>query len=191
MDATLQLDEPVPVQLTVDDFMLLEQSGAFDGYARTELIEGTIVAMNAQWVLHARAKSELAFNFKLALRDLGLDLDVIVEGSVRLGERNLPVPDVSVCDPLVRARIPVPAASLRLAVEISDSTLNYDLGVKSKLYARAGVREYWVVDLTGNELHRMIAPSGDRYTSSDVVALGGVIASLTIPGLDVSTDGLT
>jgi hypothetical protein len=47
---------------------------------------------------------------------------------------------------LVAVQAPRPG-DLRLAVEISDTTLGFDLTTKAELYARAGIVEYWVVDV--------------------------------------------
>jgi Uma2 family endonuclease len=57
---------------------------------------------------------------------------------------------------------------LRLIVEIADSTLGFDLKVKGALYARAGVPEYWVLDVAGRRLLVHRNPQSGRYT--DVAA---------------------
>ena len=51
-----------------------------------------------------------------------------------------------------------------LVVEVSDSTLRFDLTVKAALYARAGIVEYWVLDVSGRRLivHREPTPGGYR-----------------------------
>jgi hypothetical protein len=53
------LPNPHKVGLRVEDFLLLNDSGAFDAYGKTELIDGDIYVMNAQHSPHARAKSRL------------------------------------------------------------------------------------------------------------------------------------
>ncbi len=52
----------------------------------------------------------------------------------------------------------------RLVIEVSDSTLRFDQTTKGNLYARAGVPEYWVVDLTGAILYLHRRPLNGRYT---------------------------
>jgi Uma2 family endonuclease len=54
---------------------------------------------------------------------------------------------------------------LSLVVEIADSTLRFDLSVKALLYARAGIVEYWVVDLTGRQLIVHRDPDAGSYRS--------------------------
>lgn len=61
-------------------------------------------------------------------------------------------------------------------MEITDSTLRFDLTVKAGLYARAQIVEYWVADLTARRLivHREPQPGGYRsvvaYSESERVA---------------------
>jgi Uma2 family endonuclease len=60
---------------------------------------------------------------------------------------------------------------LRLLIEVSDSTLSFDLRTKATLYARAGIVEYWVLDIAGRRMFVHRDPRGGRYTS--VVAYNG------------------
>jgi Uma2 family endonuclease len=57
-----------------------------------------------------------------------------------------------------------------LVVEVSDSTLSFDLRTKAALYARAQIVEYWVLDIAGRRLIVHRNPEAGRYTS--VVAYG-------------------
>jgi len=59
---------------------------------------------------------------------------------------------------------------LRLVIEISDSRLSYDLRTKADLYARAGIVEYWVLDVIGRRMIVHRDPGNGRYQS--VVAYG-------------------
>jgi hypothetical protein len=59
MNAVQQTRTPQPVAITVDQFRLLDENGAFDQFSKTELIEGVIYAMQGQHRPHARVKSGL------------------------------------------------------------------------------------------------------------------------------------
>lgn len=65
---------------------------------------------------------------------------------------------------------------VRLIVEVADSTLRYDLITKAGLYARAGIPEYWVLDLNGRKLHIFRRPAdghyrdSSEYTETDIVS---------------------
>ena len=185
-----RLASPEQVALTVDDFLLLERSGAFDAYARTELIDGVIVALNSQWVPHARAKMMVAFAINDAVRTLSLPLEVYSEVSVKLGPHDLPMPDVLLCRVLNQHEGPVPHDQMLLAIEISDSTLAFDLGVKATVYARQGIPEYWVVDLKSRIIHQMSKPAAEGYETKAQIAFGMPLRSVAVPPLEVPTTTL-
>jgi Uma2 family endonuclease len=172
---------PEKARLRVEDFLLLDESGAFADYTKTELIEGEIYVMNAQHSWHARTKTLLAVELNLALRAMGSDLEAWAEPSTRVSDFSLPEPDVVVTRH--RGRGVVPLESVALLVEVSDTTLDIDLGRKLRIYAEAGVPEYWVVDLNGGTLIRLWEPAGADYARRDEVALGGLVESATITGL--------
>jgi Uma2 family endonuclease len=183
-----QWTEPRPVKLTVQDFSLLDRAGVFDHYQKTELIDGRIVAVNAQHRPHARAKSLLYRRLADALEALGSRLEVLVEVSVAIPPDHLPEPDLTVTsDPIGEG--PVPVQSVALVVEVADTTAAYDRGEKASIYAAGGIPECWVVDLTAGEVARFweAAPSG--YGRADAVALGKAVEAMTLAGLIVATSG--
>ena len=77
--------------------------------------------------------------------------------------------------------------AVRLAVEISDSTLAIDMGRKAHLYARHAVPEYWVVDVEAGSIHQMWNPADASYREKRTIALGESIEAATIVGLRVAT----
>jgi Uma2 family endonuclease len=174
---------PEKVRLRVDDFLLLNDNGAFAEYSKTELLDGEIYFMNAQHSRHARIKTELAIELALALRQMNTELRPIVEASTRVSEHSLPEPDIVVTS--YKGPDVVPLESVALLVEVSDTTLKIDLGRKLRIYAAAGVAEYWVIDAEGKVLHQMWSPSGKSYREKRTVALGARVASATVAGLAV------
>ena len=84
-----------PFRFTVDQFLALHEQGLFEGYTKSELIEGEIVVMNAQWSRHARVKSRLANRLANALSAMGSALEPQVEVSIRLSDGSLPEPDIT------------------------------------------------------------------------------------------------
>jgi len=85
---------------------------------------------------------------------------------------NEPQPDLIVLSPdysAFRSAIPQPQ-DLRLVVELADTTLAFDLTVKAALYARAGIVEYWVLDVQGRRLVVHRDPQAGQYRS--IVAYG-------------------
>ena len=171
---------PEKARLRVEDFLLLNDNGAFADYSKTELIEGEIFYMNAQHSRHARIKTELAFELGIKLRELASDLRPIVEASTQVSDHSLPEPDIVVTS--YKGPYVVPLDTVELLVEVSDTTLKNDLGKKAKLYAAAGVPEYWVIDTEGNVIHQHWAPGAKGYREKCEVALGKCVAAKTIAG---------
>lgn len=176
---------PHGVRLTVRDFMLLSDSGAFDCYSKSELIDGEILCVNAQFARHSGVKSEVAFELERALRRIGSPLRVYVEVAVEVDEHTLLEPDIVVST--YRGAGAVPATEAVLVVEVADTTLHYDLNRKTPRYAAAGIGECWVVDLTGQKLCQFWQPVGGRYTEQRTLHLGERIDAATIAGVSVET----
>ena len=191
MTAQEILAAPNVYRVKVEDYLLLDRSGAFDEFAKTELIEGVIVAMNAQYSTHARVKT-------LLLRRIADKVDACMPGfeawseaSVSLGPDTMPEPDILVTSFKPADRTAVPAETVALIVEVADTTQRYDLGAKAALYARFGIPEYWVLDVSGRLVHQMWMPESDDYTERREVAFGERIEAATIAGLEIETSGLS
>ncbi len=183
------INVPLPVKLTVEQFELLDRSGAFDRYAKTELIEGAIYAMQGQFRPHSFAKNELTYRLRRSLEALGSDLLPQSEPTVAMPPVNAPEPDIVVTN-APKGDGYTPLESVVLAVEIADSTAAFDLGTKAALYSRQGIPEYWVLEIPATTLHQFWNPTESGYREGRSIAIGERIESITIPGLAVESDGL-
>ncbi|PKP91843.1 MAG: Uma2 family endonuclease [Alphaproteobacteria bacterium HGW-Alphaproteobacteria-16] len=178
-----------PVKLRVEDYLMLDDAGAFDSYGRTELIEGEIVYMNAQHRPHARIQSRLLVLLANELAKRSDGLEALVEGSVAMPPYNVPEPDIAITtEPEGNGLIPL--ASLALVVEVADTTLRNDLTRKAEIYSREGVPEYWVVDVNASVIHQMWAPETSGYSEHRTVPFGSDLAAATIADLIVDTANL-
>jgi Uma2 family endonuclease len=121
---------------------------------------------------------------------LSSPLEPQVEVSVRLSEDSLPEPDIVLTS--YRGAGVVPVETVALLVEVSDSTLDTDLGRKADLYAAAGVPENRVVDLNENSVLMHARPRGgaDGYDGQLDVPFGQPLQAATVEGLMVDTVGL-
>jgi Uma2 family endonuclease len=129
---------PRPVKLRVEDYLLLDRSGAFEEYTKTELIEGEIWFMNAQHRPRAYVKMELYDRLRDALRALNSRDRPMIEVSIDIPPHNAPEPNiVATSEPVGEGLVPL--NSVALVVEVSDATLDGDLGRKAALYARHGI----------------------------------------------------
>lgn len=179
---------PRPYRLTVDDFLRLDEAGAFEGLGKTELIRGEVLFLNAQHRPHARMKIEMYDALRAGLLALGSKLRPFVEATVAMPPHNAPEPDLILTnEPYGEG--PIPLDSVQMLIEIADSTQRHDLGTKADVYAENGVPEYWAVDLKAGVLHQMWVPTAEGYAQRREVTLGGPIEAATIAGLAVVLPG--
>lgn len=169
---------------SVEQYYAICDALADFGGARTELIGGEIYQMNAQYSPHFRLKSDLGFEIAAILKQAGSILEVCIEGTVELGDDAAPLPDIIVYEPN-SSKKGIPAAHLRLIVEVADSSEKFDLGKKKRLYAEAMVPEYWVAVLRTGKLERFWEPDSKDYMQRDSLDLYGAIASRTVTGLSI------
>ena len=184
MNAHVRLS-PGKYRLTVDDYLLLDGTGAFGG-RETELVDGDVIVMSPEWRPHFRIKSELFYLLRRAVEVADLSFFVGTEGSIALSETDMPRPDILLTSS-VDGDGAVPCESVPLLVEVSSSTLDDDLGSKAQRYAAAGIPEYWVVNVTGRVIHQMWAPEDDGYSQRREVAFGERIAAVTMPALAIAS----
>jgi Uma2 family endonuclease len=148
----------------------LEASGLLDQES-LELVQGELISKMGKKRRHVdsgkRLQEWLVRVFGWRFMDAEAPIDVAPEDN----PTNEPVPDLIV---LRQDDSHFPsnprAQDLLLVVEIADSSLNFDLTVKAGLYARAGVSEYWVLDVTGRRLVVHRDPRSGMY--ADVAAYG-------------------
>jgi Uma2 family endonuclease len=77
-----------------------------------------------------------------------------------------------------------------LLIEVADSSRDMDLGAKRELYARAGIREFWIVDLITNGVVVCRSPSGEQYQSVTRVEPTGVLEVEGLPGVAIQAGPL-
>jgi Uma2 family endonuclease len=155
---------PVRRKIDVDTYHRMGETGLLGADERVELVDGDIVEMVPIGSEHAGTTGGLIR--RLTLR-LGETAFVTGASPLHIDRFNEPQPDVLVLRPRAddyRRAHPGPADVLWL-IEVAQSSLAYDRGFKSRLYARAGVPELWIVDLAGRaiELHRR--PTAEGYAS--------------------------
>ena len=154
--------------LTVDEYHRMGEAGILTDDDRVELIEGELVAMAPIGSEHVAATNALTHLLVLAVGDRGI---VSVQNPVRLTRRSEPQPDFAVLKPRddYRTTLPRPEDTM-LAVEVANTSLDYDRNVKLALYARSGIPEVWIVNLAAMEVEVYRSPVADSYT---FVALAG------------------
>jgi Uma2 family endonuclease len=162
---------------TPEEFDTLVRSGILAEDERVELLEGVLVPMTPPGPAHTNLINQLNFALTMAVQGKAL---VSPQNPLDCGDSR-PQPDLAVI-PLSEARPDRLPRKALLVVEIADSSLARDR-LKSAIYAKAGVPEYWLVDVAARtvEVHTEPTPrSGARYRT---VHLLGVEDTLTTPAL--------
>ncbi|MEO1593111.1 MAG: Uma2 family endonuclease [Cyanobacteria bacterium J06632_22] len=163
-------------RFTVDEYHRMSELGILSHTERTELLNGEIFQMVAQGKAHAVATRKAGDVFKF-----GLDRNrytVHIQAPITLNDRSEPQPDVTVTvsDPQEFATHHPGPEEILLLIEVSDSSLKYDLETKAVAYAIAGIEEYWVLDVDNRRLfvHQQPTLTGyrttDAYTDADEIA---------------------
>ena len=179
------LEYPRRHAVSVEEYMRMGEAGVFAPDARLELIEGEIIEMAPIGVPHA---SIVAILTRLFVRQAGDAGFVWVQNPVIVGKRSMPQPDLA----LLKAReddysTRHPAVDdVLLAVEVSDSTLAFDVGTKVPLYARCGVAEVWIVDVNGAAVVVHRKPGARGYASVSTVCGDEQVECVALPQVHVS-----
>lgn len=170
---------------TVAEFDRMIARDVFQGDARVELIRGEIQAMVPPNPAHEDFVDRLMYwSVDVTARD---EIRVRIQNSLGLPEMDsVPEPDVA----WMRARDyrhqRPQAGDVLLLIEVADSSLAKDRLVKAPLYAQAGIREYWIVNLVDSclEVHRQ--PSGRGYESITVHSADEIVYPLSAPAAGLS-----
>lgn len=171
---------------TRDECRFLENAGLLRGHY--ELLDGEIIRKMGQNAPHAISVMLMIAYLLSVFGVRRVRTQATMEVRSEDQTTNRPEPDIVV----LRAetnRIPT-GKDVLLAVEISDTTQTDDFGWKATLYARAGVEEYWVLDLPRRVLVAFRQPSGDRWQERLEFSADGQIAPLAAPASPVAVSTL-
>jgi Uma2 family endonuclease len=154
-----------------------------------ELIGGQLVVAEPQSAYHVSAIG-MAEDALRALLPAGWI--VRTQAPVALDDESEPEPDLAVVQGRRADYRAAHPARLALAIEVAHSSLAFDRLHKASLYARAGIQDYWIVNLVDRvlEVHREpvadpTAPYGWRYRSVRVVAPPAAVDLLAIPPVEI------
>ena len=114
---------------------------------------------------------------------------VSVPNPGRLSVQTEPRPDISLLRPesLDRAAVPEPGDVL-LVVEVADTSISFDRGVKLRHYAEAGVPEVWIVNLRAGLIEVYREPSGGEYWRVERFERGARLAPSAFPDVVLAVD---
>ncbi len=178
-----------PVRLDFDDYVLYTESHREDAF---ELVDGAIYKLAPEGDPHARTRSAIQLYLSDTLdrtrftpyTELSFPAPGWVDG---------PRPDNFVAHGpwMVNGRIAErpTTANILLVIEVSSTSRPKD-EKRSKLYARLGIPEYWLVDLSAATVVSQTSPVNDAYEVSRALSRGEIAESTSVDGLHVDIDFL-
>ena len=175
------------VKWTVDEYHRMIAAGILDERP-VELLKGEIVEMPPEGEPHAYFSSEAG---EYLTRLLGAQAMIRHSKPITLPNNSEPEPDIAIVQRLGREYLqhhPYPN-NIFLLIEYSDSSLDKDLEIKTKVYAEVGILEYWVVNLRRRQLIVFRDTQDGEYASKSTFT-GGTVYPLAFPDVAVSVDAI-
>jgi Uma2 family endonuclease len=172
-------------RFTADEFHRMGEAGILSEDVRVELINGEIVKRTPIGSQHASCVRRLD---RWLQRWLGDELVVSAQQPVKIGTDGEPVPDIAILRPRADDygdSHPTAADALML-IEVADSSVMFDRNVKRRLYADAGIPEYWVIDLPRRCVAVFRSPEGRDYAEQRDYQDGESWISQGLGGREVS-----
>jgi Uma2 family endonuclease len=161
----------------------MSELGILDEDERTELIAGQITLMAAKGTPHVTALRLLATALDELLADHSVF--VITQDPIQLDDFSEPEPDLVIVKGTILDYVDHHPRrdQIDLVVEVADSTLKQDCEVKDKVYAQAGIADYWVLDVKNRQLHIFGQPTPTGYTSHLILKEPNSVSLLAFPHL--------
>ncbi|NJL67475.1 MAG: Uma2 family endonuclease [Microcoleus sp. SM1_3_4] len=175
------------IKWTIAEYHKMISAGILEN-RRVELLKGEIVEMAPEGEPHAYFSSEAG---EYLIRLLGDRATIRSAKPIALPDNSEPEPDIAIVQRLGREYLehhPYPENIFWL-IEYSDSTLAKDLETKTKIYAEAGIPEYWVVHLKNRYLIIFRDPQDGDYASK-VTLRTGTVNPLAFPDVAVPVSAI-
>ena len=176
--ATMPPAQPQTYRFSVEEYYKLGEAGIFQPDDRVELLDGEIL-----YHVPHRSSSHLGPvpGSPTGSCDHSRGRYSVSPGNpVLLHDYSEPQPDIMLVPRVRRMEHKTRPEEVFLLVEVSDSSLAFDLGRKRKAYAEAGVREYWVVNLEEDVLEVFREPEDGKYAVELRFALGESVSSARV-----------
>ena len=177
------------LRISVERYHQMGEAGVFREDEHVELLHGVLVVKEPQGGGHG---SMIEYLTSVLVRGVGPAYGVRVQLALALGPHSEPEPDFAVVPARTRGAPRKHPHTALLVVEVARTSLRIDRGVKAALYARAGILEYWIVNLQDSvvEVHRDPEPAHARYRDRRVLQGSDVLAPLDLPGPRLTVEEL-
>ena len=181
---TKQKTAPRRRLFTVDELVAMVQAGIVAEDERIELLDGEIIVMPPMVPPHADGAGRLGESLSYNLHG---HKRVRIHGPVRIDDCSLFQPDIAILrlrDDYHRAG--ATADDVSLIIEVADTSLEFDRGVKLARYAAAGIPEVWIVNLRARQVEAHSDPVDGTYRSRRLVTAKGRISPLAFPDVSLA-----
>lgn len=179
---------------TCDQYYRLGDLGVLGPHERVELVDGRILSLSPQKSYHATA---LSLGFQALAEIFSVGCYIRPQQPLSHLPNSEPEPDLAVVSGTPEDYEEAHPGTAVLVLEVSDTTLRFDLGDKAGLYAAMGIQDYWVTDLRGRRVvvHREPVPSptakhGFFYAQRQSYDVDEMIEPLAAPGKSVPVKAL-
>jgi len=176
------------------EYERLTELGIFQPGERLELIDGLLIVREPHGSRHAAAIRRIVTALR---RVLGDEWQIDSQLPIALDDDSEPEPDVAVVPLDPSAYRDAHPSRAVLVIEVADTSYRVDHEHKASLYARAGIADYWIVDLVRDtvEIHREpevapAAPYGWRYRTVAAAHAPDRVAPLIAPGAAIDVGDL-
>ena len=176
-------------RIRVDEYHRIIDAGILGEDERIQLIDGLLVETTPQGRPHAFVIQELT---RLLVRALPDEFKVLTQLPLTLGDDSEPEPDLAVVQAQDAASCTEHPTTALLVIEVAGESLRFDCRSKAALYARAGIPEYWIVNLreAAIEVYRSPDTTSGVYRGSLVCRRGEILTTAVVPGIGVDTTAL-
>jgi Uma2 family endonuclease len=177
-------------QLSLAEYDSMVHAGAFDRMERkVELIRGELHAMNPAGPVHDDLITYLT-DWSADHRDRTSTV-ITSQTGLNLPEQvSRPEPDLLWLRKDRYRQAHPTASDVQLAIEVSQSSLAYDLEQKRLLYAEAGIVEYWIVDAMASCIHVFRNPEQGEYRVRQILKSGETLSPQIAPDAKLHLDDL-
>ena len=178
LDHELALENVRPLRRS--EYGRMVSGGIIPEDEKIELLEGILVNMSPEGPVHAEVVSRLAELFVMALAGRAR---VRTANPFAASDESEPEPDIALVPPGdYWSDHPMKTF---LLVEVAGSSVRKDRGIKRRIYARAGVPEYWVVNLQTRAVEVHSSPAGDDYQKIERFEAPGTLRPAAFPDIEV------
>lgn len=181
--------QPTLRRFTVADYHKMSEAGVLTKNDRVELLEGVIIEMSPKGKRHAAATNRVT---KVFIQTFGDRAIVTNQNPILLDDASEPEPDIALLAPQEKEytdRLPQ-AADVLVILEVSDTTLKFDRETKGVTYAKAGIKQYLVMNVNARELIDMREPSPEGYRSYTTLRADDHINFVAFPEIEIKVSDL-